>query len=71
MRIGAGWQKEKDGKTFVSLSIDDGIKPLVITKDKSLTLFTNDKKTETKHPDYILCMFEKEEKEESELNKFM
>jgi uncharacterized protein (DUF736 family) len=65
MKIGGAWQKTKDdGKTFISIVIDKEVKPLIITDDKGLCLFVNDKKTEPKHPDYTVHIFKREESKE-------
>ncbi|MBQ2395940.1 MAG: hypothetical protein II304_02690 [Bacteroidales bacterium] len=68
MKVGAAWNKVKDGKEFISADIDDDVKPLVITKGKGLMLFTNDKKTEPKHPDYTVHIYEKKPKENSDFS---
>lgn len=74
MRIGAGWQNTtKKGETYISAEIDEALKPLIITDDKKLKLFTNKNKTEPKHPDYIVCLFKKddEQEEDSNITQFM
>ena len=41
MRIGSAWFKtsEKNGKMFLSVSLDEAALPLTITEDKFLTLW--------------------------------
>jgi uncharacterized protein (DUF736 family) len=69
MKIGAAWKKEKDGKPYLSMSIDKALMPLNIDNTKALVLFINEKKEKTEHPDYILCMDVKKPKEEEKIKE--
>lgn len=62
-RIGAGWKKKtQDGKPFVSFSFKDRDYALVLVNNKTkekiklegATMFSNDHKSEDKHPDFVI-----------------
>lgn len=63
-KIGAAWnKKDKNGKIYISLSIEKAFKPLIIDDSKTLALFVNDRKETAEQPDYIFCMDIKETKD--------
>ena len=67
MKIGAGWNKtDSNNKEYISWSIDDALKPLVIDNTKSLASFLNERKEKDEHPDWILCMDVKKPKDETQ-----
>ena len=63
--IGAGWKKQdKNGKPFISLSIDKELYPLTIDENKRLSIFPIAEKQSDKSPDFRIVLFTPEEKEE-------
>lgn len=63
--IGAGWKKsDKNGKPYISLSIDKELLPITIDETKRLSIFPIADKTNEKAPDFRLNMFVSEEQEE-------
>lgn len=62
--IGAGWKKQdKNGKAYISISIDKELLPLTIDENKKLSIFPIGEKQNEKAPDFRLVMFLPEEKE--------
>lgn len=48
-KVGAGWKKSKDGKTWVSLVVEEDI-----PNGAHLTMWPNGFKESDKQPDYVL-----------------
>ena len=70
--IGAGWKKtDKNGKPYVSISIDDALLPLTIDNNKKLSLFPiTEAKENDKAPDFRLVLFIPKSEEEKTGNAF-
>ena len=67
--IGAGWKKQdKNGKAYISISIDKELLPLQITEDKKISIFPIGEKQNEKAPDFRVVMFLPEEKAEETKN---
>lgn len=63
--IGAGWKKQdKNGKPYISISIDKELLPLKIDENKKISIFPISEKTNDKSPDFRLVLFMPEGKEE-------
>ena len=61
--IGAGWKKQdRNGKHYISLSIDEELLPLTIDKDKRLSIFPVAEKQNEKSPDFRVVIYKPEEK---------
>ena len=65
--IGAGWKKQdKNGKAYISISIDKELLPLTIDDTKKLSIFPVSEKPNEKAPDFRLVLFVPEsDKEEA------
>lgn len=70
--IGAGWKKtDKNGKPYVSISIDDALLPLTIDSTKKLSLFPiTEAKENDKAPDFRLVLFIPKQDEEKSSGAF-
>lgn len=65
--VGAGWKKQdKNGRPYISTSIDKALLPLTIDNTKRLALFPVKEKKNDKSPDFILDLYVPEEKEEND-----
>lgn len=65
--IGAGWKKQdKNGKHYISISIDRALFPLTIDENKKISIFPIAEKQNENSPDFRVNMFIPEEKEEKE-----
>ena len=61
--IGAGWKKQdRNGKHYISISIDEELLPLTIDKDKRLSIFPSAEKQNEKSPDFRVVIYRPEEK---------
>jgi len=66
MKIGSAWHKYTDeGKEYISVALNKDALPLIITPDKSITLWANDvtEKTTEKSPQYSVSISEYKPKE--------
>jgi uncharacterized protein (DUF736 family) len=65
IKIGGGWIKKakESQKEYISIGIAKELlkRGFTITEEDFLTLHQNENKTDDKHPDYILCLSNKEE----------
>lgn len=65
IKIGGGWLKKgkESQKEYISIGIAKELlkRGFLIKEDDFLTLHQNDKKEKDEHPDYILCLSNKEE----------
>ncbi len=63
IKIGAGWNRvsKETNKEYISCSISKELLPLNIKENQFLTLHQNENKTEDKHPDYNVCLSDKED----------
>ena len=70
--VGAGWKKtDKNGKPYVSISIDDALLPLTIDSTKKLSLFPiQESKENDKAPDFRLVLFIPKQDEEKSSGAF-
>lgn len=65
--IGAGWKKkDKNDKSFISISIDKELLPLTIDETKKLSIFPIGEKQSDKSPDFRVVLFVPDEKEKDE-----
>lgn len=65
--IGGGWKKQdKNGRAYISYSIDKALLPLTIDSSKSLKSFPIKDKTSESAPDFRLVLFSIDEKPKSE-----
>ena len=56
--IGAGWKKQdKNGKHYISVSIDEELLPLTIDSDKKISIFPVAEKRTDKSPDFRVVLF--------------
>lgn len=63
--IGAGWKKQdKNGKAYISISLDKALLPLTIDENKKISIFPVTEKQSESAPDFRVNMFIPEEKEE-------
>lgn len=63
--IGAGWKKQdKNGKHYISISIDKELLPLTIDEKKKISIFPVTEKPSDKAPDFRVVLFVPSEKEE-------
>lgn len=61
MKIGSAWHNfTQEGKEYISITLNNDALPLVITPDKSITLWANEKtdKTTEKSPQYSVSISE-------------
>lgn len=64
--IGAAWKKQdKNGKPYISTSIDKELLPLTIDENKKLALFPIAEKASDKSPDFRVVLFVPEEDKEN------
>lgn len=65
IKIGGGWIKtgKESQKQYISIGIAKELlkRGLTLTEDDFLTLHQNGKKETDEHPDYILCLSNKDE----------
>lgn len=60
--IGGGWKKkDKNGKAYISFSIDRALLPLTIDDSKRLAVFPIKEKTNENAPDFRLVLFSNED----------
>lgn len=63
--IGAGWKKtDKNGKPYISISLDKALLPLTIDENKKVSIFPVTDKQSEGAPDFRVNMFIPDEKEE-------
>jgi len=56
--IGAGWKKQdKNGKAYISISIDKELLPLTVDENKKISIFPIAEKPSDKAPDFRVVMF--------------
>ena len=56
--IGAGWKKQdKNGKSYISVSIDEELLPLTIDASKKISIFPVTEKKSDKSPDFRIVLF--------------
>lgn len=56
--IGAGWKKkDKNGKSYISISIDKELLPLTIDDKKQISIFPVTEKQSDKSPDFRVVLF--------------
>lgn len=60
--IGAAWKKQdKNGKHYISVSIDKELLPLTLDENKKIAIFPVTEKTSDKSPDFRVVLFKPEE----------
>lgn len=60
--IGAGWKKkDKNDKSYISISIDEELLPLTIDANKRISIFPVKDKTSDKSPDFRIVLFKPSE----------
>lgn len=63
--IGAGWKKQdKNGKAYISISLDKALLPLTLDANKKISIFPIGEKQNDKAPDFRVNMFIPEDKED-------
>lgn len=68
--IGAAWKKtDKNGKHYISVSLDKALLPLTIDESKKLSIFPITDKQSESAPDFRVNMYIPEDKEEKEVEK--
>ena len=56
--IGAGWKKQdKNGKSYISISLDEELLPLTIDATKKISIFPINEKKSDKSPDFRVVLF--------------
>lgn len=56
--IGAGWKKkDKNDKSYISISIDKELQPLTIDENKKIAIFPVAEKSSDKAPDFRVVLF--------------
>lgn len=64
--IGAGWKKQdKNGKAYISISIDEELLPLTIDASKKISIFPVKEKASEKSPDFRVVLFKPSENQET------
>lgn len=65
--IGAGWKKQdKNGKAYISISIDKELLPLTVDENKKISIFPIGDKPNEKAPDFRVVLFVPEETSKNE-----
>lgn len=60
--IGAGWKKQdKNGKYYISISVDEELLPLTIDTTKKISIFPIGEKKSEKSPDFRVVLFKPSE----------
>ena len=63
--IGAGWKKkDKNDKSYISISLDKELQPLTIDERKKIAIFPVAEKSSDKAPDFRVVLFIPEEGKE-------